>query len=399
MASENRAEALKRLYAALQEKYTPTSPSRRSVLEQFIFGTCLEDASYEAAESAFAALQHTMSGWNEIRVSSVTELAELMSRLPDPRGCAMRIKRILNGIFEERYTFDLEDLRKKNVKETFEKLSSYPGATPFSVNYVMQTTLGRHGIPLGNGEKRLLYVLGILTEAEQEMAEISGLNRAISKQDGLKFASMLHQLTAAFVANPESRKIISFLKHFASDFRKRMPRRRSLHLENTLETPEPAKPRDAKPVRMIDILANDPDFVQAKDEEEMERFEPAVEVEMSEKDEKEGEEEKETKEAARSSSKPAKSEKGSKSSKASQPKSTGKGAGKEKGAEKKGVGKEVSKKDASAKGGLKAKPEKKESRKVPAPVATKKAASASAKKSTAKSKSTKKTTSAKKTKK
>lgn len=281
MASENRAEALKRLYATLQEKYTPTSPTSRGVLEQFIFGTCLEDASYEAAESAFAALQHTMSGWNEVRVSSVTELAELMSQLPDPRGCAMRIKRILNGVFEERYNFNLDDFRKKNVKETFEKLSMYPGATPFSVNYVTQTTLGRHGIPLGSGEKRLLYVLGILTEAEQEMAEISGLNRAISKQDGLKFASLLHQLAAAFVANPESRKIVSFLKQFASDFRKRMPRRRSLHVENILETPEPTTPREAKPVRMIDILVNDPDFVQAR-EEELKLYEPPQESQTPE---------------------------------------------------------------------------------------------------------------------
>ncbi|MDO4584338.1 MAG: hypothetical protein Q4D62_09575 [Planctomycetia bacterium] len=378
MASENRAEALKRLYAALQEKYTPTSPTSRKVLEQFIFATCLEDASFEAAESAFAALQHTMSGWNEVRVSSVTELAELMSQLPDPRGCAVRIKRILNGVFEERYAFDLEDLRKKNVKETFEKLSSYPGATPFSVNYVTQTTLGRHGIPLGSGEKRLLYVLGILTEAEQEMAEISGLNRAISKQDGLKFASMLHQLAAAFVVNPESRKIISFLKHFSSDFRKRMPRRRSLHVENTLETPEPVAPRETKPVRMIDILANDPDFAQPKEEpepyaipEEPEREEVAVE-EVSRP--------KSTKSGKSGSSQAGKGNRGKEDRKSEKAVKT------EKTSPKKETPAKGEKKNAPVKKG-----EKKETRSESSAPASKKAASAPAKKKAAKPKGAAKT--------
>ncbi|MDO4575176.1 MAG: hypothetical protein Q4D98_08180 [Planctomycetia bacterium] len=258
MASENRTDALKRLHASLSEKFRPTMPTERTVLEHFIYATCLEDASYEAADAAYTAIVHTMSGWNEIRVSSVTELAELMSQLPDPRGTAQKIKRILHAIFEERYAFELSDMQKKNAKESFEKLESIPGATPFSATYTCQVALGRHGIPLGASEKRVLYVLGIIPESELESREISGLNRAISKQDGIVFASLLHKLTAAFVTNPESRKVTQFLRSFAPDFRQRMPKRRSLHQEDTMETPVPET--EEHRVRMIDILTTDPDF-------------------------------------------------------------------------------------------------------------------------------------------
>lgn len=281
MASPSRMDTLKRLYAELKKKYTPVVPSERSVLEHFLFGACLEDASYEAAEAAMAALQHTLSGWNEVRVSSVSELSEMMPQLPDPRTVAMRVKRILHSIFDERYNFDIDDIRKKNLKEAYEKLETIPGGTPFSINYTAQVALGRHGIPVGNGEKRLLFVLGILEESEVEGREIAGLNRAITKNQGIEFASLLHQLAALFVLNPESRKVTSFLKAFAPDYRDRMPKRRELHLEESLETPEPVV--TVAPKRsMIELLINDPDFRKQtqNDDEFIDEYEtPATESE------------------------------------------------------------------------------------------------------------------------
>ncbi len=270
MSSSNRADVLKRLYAELKKKYSAVSATERTVLEHFLYATCLEDATYEAANAVFSALVETMSGWNEVRVSSVTELSELMPQLPDPRGTAIKLRKILHAVFEERYCFDIDDIRKKSLKEAYEKLESIPGGTPFSINYTAQIALGRHGIPVGNGEKRLLYVLGIISEKDIEEREVGGLNRAISKSQGMEFASLLHQLAAAFVQNPEARKIVSFLKSFAPDFRVRMPKRREIRVENTMETPEPIVTHEVAPQNMMDLLINDPDF---RKERENDRFE------------------------------------------------------------------------------------------------------------------------------
>lgn len=274
MSSSNRADVLKRLYAELKKKYSAVSATERTVLEHFLYATCLEDATYEAANAAFSALVETTSGWNEVRVSSVTELSELMSQLPDPRGTALKLRKILHAVFEERYCFDIDDIRKKNLREAYEKLESIPGGTPFSINYTAQIALGRHGIPVGNGEKRLLYVLGIIAEKDIEEREVTGLNRAISKSQGIEFASLIHQLAAAFVQNPEARKIISFLKAFAPDFRSRMPKRRAIRVENAMETPEPVVTHEISPQNMMNLLINDPDFRKARDSD---RFENSYE--------------------------------------------------------------------------------------------------------------------------
>lgn len=274
MSSSNRTDVLKRLYAELKKKYSAILPVERTVLEHFLYAACLEDATYEAADAAFAALVDTMSGWNEVRVSSVAELAELMPQLPDPRGTAGKIRKILHAVFEERYSFDIDDIRKKNLKEAYEKLESIPGGTPFSINYTAQAALGRHGIPVGNGEKRLLYVLGIISEKDIEEREVTGLNRAIAKTQGLEFASLIHQLAAAFVVNPEARKIISFLKAFAPDFRERMPKRREVRIEDSMETPEPVVTHETARPNMMELLINDPDF---RKEQKEEKYEDAYE--------------------------------------------------------------------------------------------------------------------------
>ena len=67
----------------LKKYYKPVvRRADRPVLEHLLFACCLEDARYEEAEEAFAALVHTFFDWNEIRVTSITELAEVMAACP-----------------------------------------------------------------------------------------------------------------------------------------------------------------------------------------------------------------------------------------------------------------------------------------------------------------------------
>lgn len=252
MASENRGDQLKRLYDELKKKYKPIMPVERSVLEHFIFATCLEDAPYEVADSVYAAMVHTLSGWNEVRVSSPTELMEMMPKHPDGRQAAVRVKRILQYVFETTYAFSLDELRKMNLSLAVERLEKISGATPFSVAYTAQVALGRHGIPVGPGERQVLYVLGILSEKELEEKEISGLNRSIKKADGIEFASLLHQLAATFVRNPEARPLISFMKSFNPSYRMRLPSRRSVRSTQTDETlpPQPGMKRERNDIQI-----------------------------------------------------------------------------------------------------------------------------------------------------
>ena len=148
MASVSRTALFGKIHKVLKKYYKPVAPpAERTVLEHLLFACVLEDARYEPAEEAFAALRHTFYDWNEVRVTSISELSEVMAVLPDPRAAANRIKRVLHSIFEELYCFDLEDKRKKNLGPTVKWLEKMDGTTRFVVAYVVQAALDGHSIP------------------------------------------------------------------------------------------------------------------------------------------------------------------------------------------------------------------------------------------------------------
>src|SRR5262249_20718351 len=79
----NKQRLLTHLFNALSKRYGPTADDARPVLEQFIYGICREGTTRERADRAFKTLQERFFDWNEIRVSSVRELEEALSDLPE----------------------------------------------------------------------------------------------------------------------------------------------------------------------------------------------------------------------------------------------------------------------------------------------------------------------------
>ena len=257
MAPVSRTALFAKIHKVLKKYYKPVAPPpERSVLEHILFACCLEDARNEAAEEAFAALVHTFFDWNEVRVTSISELSEVLAALPDPRVAANRLKRVLHGVFEELYSFDLEDRRKKNLGPTVKWLEKVDGTTKFVVAYVIQSALGGHSIPLDGGTLATFRVLGLVSDKELASGEVPGLERAVAKSKGVEFGSLVHQLGADFSANPYSPQVHDILLQIEPDSTKRFPQRRAPRdasapggAKSGPATPKPgsAKPGAAKP--------------------------------------------------------------------------------------------------------------------------------------------------------
>ena len=116
MAPSSRTAQLNKVHKVLRKHYQMVSSDPdRTVFEQLVFACCLEDAHYDRAEEAYAALEPNFFDWNEIRVTTIRELSEVMAGLPAPPAAANRVKRVLQSTFEASYSFDLEDLRKQNL--------------------------------------------------------------------------------------------------------------------------------------------------------------------------------------------------------------------------------------------------------------------------------------------
>jgi endonuclease-3 len=227
-STPSRTSQLNKVHKVLKKHYKPVAPdTERPVLDQLLFACCLENAPYGAAEEAFAALVHNFFDWNEVRVSSIRELGEVMGGLPEPPAAAHRVKRVLQSVFESTYSFELEDLRKMNLGPAVERLGKIDGTTGFSVAYVVQSSLGGHSIPVDTGTLRALYAVDLVTEEDGRAGVVPGLERAIPKNKGIEFGSLLHQLGADFIANPYTPAVRDILLEINPDVKDRLPKRRT----------------------------------------------------------------------------------------------------------------------------------------------------------------------------
>lgn len=225
MGTSNRAALLTKTHKALKKHYTPAAPADRPLLAQMLFALCLENSSFEAAEKVLFELENGFFDWNEVRVSTVTELAELMTTLHDARQQAANVKRTLQSVFEATYSFDLEAMKKKNLGQAVKELEKLPGVTPFAVAFVTQTSLGGHAIPLDRGALEALFVLGIASDKEAASGTVPGVERAIPKNKGVEFGSLLHQLGVDLLARPFSNEVRDVFTSIAPDAKERLPKR------------------------------------------------------------------------------------------------------------------------------------------------------------------------------
>ena len=242
MSAANRTQLITKLHKTAKKLYPPVAPpSSRSVLDHMLYACCLENSLNDAADEAFARLDQQFFDWNEVRVTTTTELAECMKGLTNPDKAAASVKKALHGVFETYYKFDLDFLKKENLRKTAQQFSKFRGVSPFIVSYTAQVALGGHFIPLDEAMMQLMYVLGIVTENEAAKGKVPGLERTIVKSKGIEFSVSVHQLAAVFHKSPFNKDTRKILLSIASDATDRFPKRGGKKkVEKPEEKPKPA---------------------------------------------------------------------------------------------------------------------------------------------------------------
>lgn len=226
MSTPNRAALIAKLQKVLRKHFKPVPvPADRPVLEQMIYGCCLENATFDLADAAVKALSTTFFDWNEVRVSTIKELSEVVSMLPDPMAAAVRLRGVLQGIFETTYSFDVDSMRKLNLGQALKKIEQLPGMSSFVLAFATQTALGGHSIPVGRGTLEALWIVGVINDAEKAKRTVPGLERAVPKSKGAEFFSLLHQLGVEMNANPFSTNLHKILLEVSTDAKQRLPKR------------------------------------------------------------------------------------------------------------------------------------------------------------------------------
>ncbi len=176
-----------------------------------LYASLLEDAPADLADEGMAKCEQEFFDWNEVRVTTVTELSQVLSRLPDPVKAAQRLKSNLQGVFEEFYTFDLDHLKKENLGKAINKFEKMPGMTPFVLGYTIQHGLGGHSIPIDYSAMVIMLATEIATQPEAMSGKVPGLERAIPKSKGIEFSGLLHQAAVALHHSPKDKKARALL--------------------------------------------------------------------------------------------------------------------------------------------------------------------------------------------
>jgi endonuclease-3 len=248
MSVPKRADILATLQKVLAKHYKPIKPVDRPLLEQLLYACCLEDSRPDVADESFARLQESFFDWNEVRVTTVSEMSEVLRGVHDPQRTATLIKQTLHSVFEAIYDFDLESMRKQNLGAAIKQLQGFRGTTPFSVNYAIQTTLGGHAIPVSQAGMEVMRILSLVNEKSGDGSSgiVPGLERAVPKNKGVEFASLLQQFSADYAASPFGNAVRSILLEIDPESRSRFPKRAARKGAST-EVTEPVEPEGEPP--------------------------------------------------------------------------------------------------------------------------------------------------------
>jgi len=261
-AITNKQQLLTHAQAALKKRYPLPAvdlPSPRPLLEELIYAICREGSTSADADAAFERLRKTFVDWNEIRVSTLQEVADVLRPLPQSGPRAGWIIGLLHAVFEMNYSFDLGDMEKKGLKQAAKQISRYFNAkelekldlkqaakqidrfkqvNDFAVAWVVQRSLSGPAIPLDAPTVRVLQRLGVLDEVDPDDLESlrGGIEHVVPKARGPEFTELLsaHAKDACTDKDPACAKCVLLAECPTGT-------------ANVAKKPEKDKDKDAKP--------------------------------------------------------------------------------------------------------------------------------------------------------
>ncbi len=211
----SRQKEFKKLYKKLKKRYPddPVVLSRdRKLLEHLVFAVFLENAKREDARAAFAAMERYYIDWNEIRVSTANEIADVVGAIPDATRSGERLRRLLQWIFDATYKFDLEELRAQGGVAVVEFLKTVPFSTAFMNDYAALFGVGEGALPLSEGALRALRLLDFVVVSADGREIVPELDGAFEGDEALDFFFALHELGVEMLDDELRPDAIKFLR-------------------------------------------------------------------------------------------------------------------------------------------------------------------------------------------
>lgn len=204
----DKQRVIKKTVSLLKKRYkTAQRHEERPVLENVLYAICLEDCSLSQAEATYARIGMLFHDLNEVRVSSISELAEIFKDVSEPEWRALRVRSILQYVFEKSFNFELESLRRKTLELAARQLARIKELSPFVRTYALQEAIGAHLVPVDRQMTDAAIWLGLVEPGTGPEQASESLKSAVRKADSDLFCHLLRCLASDERINGEFQSI------------------------------------------------------------------------------------------------------------------------------------------------------------------------------------------------
>ena len=207
--SKEYATRLQKLYRGLKRAHPKTQKATHDdPIEALIYGILNEHASESVTERAMKGFRETFVDWNDLRVSRVEEIVEILQEdNARNRATAFALLTALRAVFDEYHTLSLQTLKKIGKRPAKQAIEALDGVGHFVVSYCMLTALQGHAIPLT--ESMVTYLKkNEIVDPESEPRDIEGfLTRQVAAKNAYEFYSLLrHESESPKIARKKTKK-------------------------------------------------------------------------------------------------------------------------------------------------------------------------------------------------
>jgi endonuclease-3 len=185
-------------------------------VDSLVYAVVSENMTEAQTQSAIKKLKDYFVDWNDLRVATVDEIAEVLGPVfrssataedgqetAAARNAATALVNSLRAVFEKYNMLSLQALRKLGKRPAKQVLEKLNGTTPFVVDYCMLTALQGHAIPLTPKMIEFLKTNG-LAHAEAGYEEIEGF---LARQIPMKSAYGFYSLLRHESESPKAQKV------------------------------------------------------------------------------------------------------------------------------------------------------------------------------------------------
>ena len=191
--SKEYATRLQKLYRGLKRAHPKAEKTiHDDPIEALIYGIVNEHTSDSATQRAMKGFRGTFVDWNDLRVSRVEEIVEILQEdSAKNRATAFALVTALRAVFDEDHTLSLQPLKNRGKRPAQQAIEALEGVGHFVVSYCMLTALHGHAIPLT--ETMVAYLKkNDIVDPDADARDIEGfLTRQVAAKNAYEFYSLL----------------------------------------------------------------------------------------------------------------------------------------------------------------------------------------------------------------